>query len=154
GKRRALALEPLTDLDQIRESVGRTTEMVEAVDAGLKPPLGGFRDVEQVVRRAALGVLLEVEQLADLRDVLDLTGRAYDYWLRLGTDYPRLEKLLSGLRDQRHLVRAIDAVMDDRGRIRDSASPELGRIRAELAEYEERIQAELRRLLRIDEIRK
>ena len=101
-----------------------------------------------------LGVLLEIEPLLDLRDFLDLTGRAYDYWLRLGNDYPKLEALLSDLEDHRHLARSIDAVIDPQGKIRDDATPELGEIRQQLAIHHHRIEAEFRRLLRSPDVRK
>lgn len=154
GKEKAANLAPSDNLLWIREQQELVGEMVDALGARLEPPLGGLRDIRSWVRRASLGVLLEIEQVQEVRDVLDLTGRMYDYWLRLGTDYPRLEKLLSGVSDYRHLCRTIDAAIDERGRVRDNATPELGKIRAELAAYEERIQAELRRLLRQPDVRK
>lgn len=153
GKELASELQPLVDADAIELELRLTTEMVEALQAKLTPPLGGLRDVRQPVKRAQLGVLLEIDQLLDIRDVLDLTGRAFDYALRLGPDYPALEKLLSVVQDQRHLTHAIDAAIDSRGAVRDSAAPELAGIRQQIHAYEQRIQAEIRKLLRNPDIR-
>lgn len=154
GREKVQALGPMTDLAAIQESIGRVGEMVEALSARLEPPLGGLRDLRTPLRRAELGVLLEVDQALEFRDLFDLTGRVYEYWLRLGTDYPRLERLLADVEDLRHLARAIDATIDREGKVRDAATPELAQVRAELAGYEERIQTELRRLLRQPEVRK
>lgn len=154
GKERAAALEPRSDQAWIQDQQAIVAEMVDALGARLEPPLGGLRDVRSWVKRSGIGVLLEIEQVLEVRDVLDLSGRMYDYWLRLGADYPHLEKLLSKLTDFRHLCRTIDAAIDERGRVRDNATPELGQIRAELAAHEERIQVELRRLLRSPEVRR
>jgi len=154
GKRRATAMAPMTDRQAIEDAVGLTTETVEALGARLEPPVGGLRDVEQLVRRASLGVLLEVEQVVDLRDVFTLTTRIVEFARKLGPDYPRLGRLLASVRDEDRLVKEIDRVIDDRSRVVDSASPELRDIRRQLAVFEDRIQDELKRLLRSEEIRK
>lgn len=151
---RVLTLQPTHDVAAVKEAVGRTAEMVEALAARLEPPVGGLFDVAMPLKRAKLGVLIELEPMRQIRDLIDLAGRTYDYWLRLGTDYPRLEKFLSDLEDQRHIARAIDAAIDEKGRVRDHATPELATVRAELAAHEEKIQIELRRLLRSAEVRK
>jgi DNA mismatch repair protein MutS2 len=154
GKRRALAMVPMSDRAAIEEAVGLTTEAADALAVRLEPPVGGLRDVEQTVRRASLGVLLEVEQIVDLRDVFTLTTRVVEFGRKLGGDYPRLGRLVSGIRDEGKLVQEIDRVIDERSRVVDSASPELRDIRRQLAVFEERIQEELRRLLRSEDIRK
>src|SRR5688572_18205348 len=86
GKRRALALAPMSDRAAIEEAVGLTTEAAEALSIRLEPPVGGLRDVEQLVRRASLGVLLEVEQIVDLRDMFSLTTRVVEFGRKLGLD--------------------------------------------------------------------
>ena len=79
GKRLAAAIAPMSDLETIREALALTTEVVEATDARLVPSLGGLRDVEPHVKRAGLGVLLEIEPLQDLREAFELSGRAADH---------------------------------------------------------------------------
>ena len=154
GKERARALAPMTDLELVREAIARTTETAEAIAGGLTPPLQGLQDVRLWARRASFGVLLEIEPLRQIRDVAVLTGRVHDYWSRLGPDYETLGRMLSNVRDLRHVAHEIDAVIDERGVVRDGASAELGRIRRQLAAFDERIQIELRRLLRSPEIKK
>jgi DNA mismatch repair protein MutS2 len=154
GRKKIRALAPMRDVEAIRLAVDRTRDVVAALDQRMEPPLGGLRDVQPSLRRAELGVLLEVDQLLELRDFLDLTGRAYDYWLRLGADYPKLEALLSDLEDQRHLARSIETVIDAQGKIRDSATPELADIRQQLEILSHKIEAEFRRLLRSPDVRK
>jgi DNA mismatch repair protein MutS2 len=119
----------------------------------MEPPLGGLRDVRLPVKRSQLGVQLEIEQVLDIREVAELSGRAYEYWLRLTSDSPRIERLLSDVTDLRPLARQMDESIDERGKVRDDATPELAGIRAELAEWEARIQKEIGRLLRQPEVR-
>lgn len=153
GKERCRALAPLTDVGLVREALARTTEMVEAIDARIEPPLGGLRDVRQHLKRAVLGVLLEIDQILEFCDLFELTGRVYDYWARLGADYPKLDQLLTGTPDLRHLADTIRGAIDERGQVRDTSSPELAMTRRELAAFDEKIQIEFRRLLRDPKIR-
>ncbi|MGL5095188.1 MAG: endonuclease MutS2, partial [Planctomycetia bacterium] len=154
GKEKAATLTPSVDAAALRKQIARTTEMVQALETRLVPPLAGLRDVRTAVKRAEMGVLLEIDQIRDIRDVYELTGRVFDYWMKLGRDYPELDRLLSETDDMRHYARAIDAAIDEKGVVRSSASEELGKIRAELADYEAKIQAELRRLLRQPDVQK
>lgn len=154
GKELAAQLAPLADIDRITLRIRRTSDLVDALAARLPPPLGGLRDVRIPVKKAILGVLLEVEAFVNIRDVLDLTGLVHEYWERLGDDYADLSRLLSDVPDMRPTAETINAVIDPRGKVRDEASTELRRIRVELALFEERIQNELRRMLRQPEIRK
>lgn len=153
AKARARAIEPMKDPEPLRERIGRVSEIAELLRAHMEPPVGGLKDIALSVKRAGLGVQLEIEPLRDIRDVCDLCGRAYEFWLRLTPDSPRIERLLSDVSDLRPLARSIDDAIDDRGRVRDDATPELAGIRAQLAEFEARIQREMHRLLRVQEIR-
>lgn len=154
GRELVLAMTPGGDLSAIHESLGRSKEMIDALDARLDPPLGGLADLRRPLQRSKVGILLDVEDMARVRDFADLTGSAHDFWARLGTDYPRLGLLLSDVADQRSLARSMDAVLDRDGTVRDSATRELGELRAKRREQEERIQSELRRMLRSAEVRK
>jgi DNA mismatch repair protein MutS2 len=153
AKEQIARLRPLTDVEAIREQLARTAEVMDLLACHMEPPLGGLRDVRLPIKRAQLGVQLEIEQVLDVREVAELCGRAYEYWLRLTSDSPRIERLLSDVTDLRPLARVIDDSIDERGKVRDDATAELAAIRAELAEWEARIAKEIARLLRQAEIR-
>jgi DNA mismatch repair protein MutS2 len=146
-------LRPMRDIELIREQLARTGELIELLACHMEPPLSGLRDVRLPVKRAQLGVQLEIEQVVDIRDVAELSGRAYEYWLRLTSDSPRIERLLSDVTDLRPLARIIDDSIDERSKVRDDATTELAAIRGQLAEWEAKIQKEIGRLLRQPEIR-
>jgi DNA mismatch repair protein MutS2 len=153
GKELAARLAPAADAEAVRDAIGKTSEMVELLEARMTPPMAGLRDVRLWVRRAALGVQLDVGPLREIRDVAELTGLAYEYWLRLTPDSPRIERLLSDVADLRPLARTIDDAIDERGRVRSSAAPELERIRGEIAGHESRIHKEIQKLLRQSDVR-
>src|SRR5262245_59272808 len=83
GKDLARQLEPRTDADAIRTELTLVSEMVDALGTGHAPPLSGLHDVRLIVRRAAIGSQLTIEQLLDVAATLTCTGHIYRYHMRL-----------------------------------------------------------------------
>jgi DNA mismatch repair protein MutS2 len=96
GKARAASIEPSRDPGEIHNAQALTTEMAEALAAGLRPPFGGLHDIRHHVARAHVGGVLEPEALAETVETLRAIGNL-DRWLALaGDQFPRL----GGLRAQ------------------------------------------------------
>ena len=64
GKESARRMEPSGEPGEIRSRQALTTEMTEALNAGLSPPFGGLHDIRPQVRRAQIGAMLDAEELA------------------------------------------------------------------------------------------
>lgn len=154
GKELALQVEPGTDVDKILAGVTAVTEMVEALNQGQSPPFGGLRDVRMLVRRAAIGSMLTAEQLLEVAETLACTGHMYRYRMRLDGHWQRLIDLLAPIEDLGVVAKSIGGSIDARGHVLDMASPELGQVRRQLAELDERVQNQIKRLLRDPELRK
>jgi DNA mismatch repair protein MutS2 len=154
GKELARQLEPSTDPDKIRSEVALVTEMVEAIGLGQSPPFGGLHDVRLLTRRAAIGSMLTAEQLLEVADTLACTGNMYRYRMRLEERFQRLLALLMPVEDLGLVARAITGCIDPRGHVLDMASRELAAVRQKLADVDERVQNQIRRLLRDAELRK
>lgn len=154
GRELARRLEPSTDIAHIRRQIAWTSEMVEALDAGVTPPLHGVHDIRLWVRRAALGTMLAAEQLVQIAETLQATGALYRYRMRLPPSCKGLMELLAGIEDFGPTARLITACIDSRGHVLDLASNELAEIRRRLHELEERIKGEIRRMLRDPELRR
>lgn len=154
GRDLARQVEPLSDFSQIRSELALVSEMVEALDLGQSPPLGGLQDVRLLVRRAAIGAMLTAEQLLQVSEILQLTGAIYRYRMRLAEHLTRLIDLLSGIDDLGPVSRTIAGCIDSRGHVLDMASRELGQIRQKLVDVDEKVKAEIRRLLRDPELRR
>ena len=154
GKELALAVEPGTDLAKIRAELALVTEMADALDAGQSPPFGGVHDVRLLVRRAAIGTMLSAEQLLNVADTLTATGAFYRYRMRLDGKFTRLIDLLMPIDDLGPIAKNITGCIDGRGHLNDSASPDLAIVRQKLAVLEEKVQNEIKRLLRDPELRK
>src|SRR5947209_9073859 len=153
GKELARRLEPGTNLDQVREEQALVSEMVDALGQGQAPPFGGLHDVRLVVRRAAIGAQLTIEQLLEVADTLGCTGNIYRYRMRLSDRCAGLSDLLAPVEDLGPVAKTISGCIDGRGHVLDMASPELAQIRQKLADVDDRVQAVIRRLLRDPKLR-
>ena len=154
GREAALAMEPSTDPGEIRHRLALTTEMADALGAGLSPPLGGLLDLRGAVRRSGVGATLEAEELADVAAGLRVIAEV-DRWLaRIGAMFPRLGALKADVGEFSGVANAIEGCLDARGRVIDTASRRLSEIRREIGAVEERIQEKLRGMLRSPEVRR
>jgi DNA mismatch repair protein MutS2 len=154
GKELARQLEPGTDAERIRTELTLVGEMVDALGEGLAPPFGGLHDVRLIVRRAAIGAQLTIEQLLEVADTLTCTGNIYRYRMRLGDRHLRLADLIAPIEDLGAVAKTISGCIDGRGHVLDMASRELAQVRQKLGDVEERVQNQIRRLLRDPELRK
>jgi DNA mismatch repair protein MutS2 len=154
GKQAALALEPSLDPGEIHSRLSLTTEMAEALAAGLHPPFGGLHDIRAQARRAQVGAMLEAEELARVVETLRAIGNL-DVWLqRVGDQFPRLAGLRVGFGEFSAVATAIEGCLDSRGVVLDTASRRLSALRREIGQTEERIQEILRRMLRSAEVKR
>lgn len=154
GKELARQIEPKTDLVAIRTELSLVTEMDLALGIGQAPPFGGLHDVRLLVRRAAIGSMLTAEQLLEVADTFTCTGNIYRYRMRLDERCQRLIAFLAPVEDQGAMAKSITGCIDPRGHVLDMASPELAAVRQKLAQLDERVQNQIKRLLRDPELRK
>ncbi len=153
GKELCRLAEPSTSPDTIRAELALVTEMVEALDLNQAPPFGGLHDVRLLTRRAAIGSMLTAEQLLQVADTLTCTGNMYRYRSRLSERCQRLIELLAGVEDLGLVAKSLTGCIDGRGHVLDMASPELARVRQQLADVDERVQHQIKRLLRDPKLR-
>jgi DNA mismatch repair protein MutS2 len=153
GKELARQLGPSTDPEHIRAELALVSEMVDALGIGHAPPFGGLHDIRLIVRRAAIGAQLTVEQLLEVADTLACTGNIYRYRMRLHERLQLLSEMLAPVEDLGPVAKTISGCIDGRGHVLDMASRELAQVRQKLADVEERVQSQIRRLLRDPKLR-
>jgi DNA mismatch repair protein MutS2 len=154
GRDLALQLEPSTDADAIRKELSLTTEMVTALGLGQAPPFSGLHDVRLLARRAAIGTMLSAEQLIEVAESLNCTGAIYRYGRRLSEHLTGLIEMLAGIEDLGTVGKSIGGCIDGRGHVLDMASRDLAAVRQRLYDLDEKVKAEIRRLLNNPELRK
>lgn len=153
GAELARQIEPSRDINKIRHDLALVSEMVEALLANHSPPFGGVHDIRLLVRRAAIGTMLTAEQLLQIADTLTATGAFYRYRMRLDGKLMRLNEMLAPIEDLGPVGKSVTATIDGRGHVVDSASPDLAEIRQKLAAIDERVQNEIKKLLRDPQLR-
>jgi DNA mismatch repair protein MutS2 len=153
GAELARRVEPSRVVSQVRSSLALVSEMVEALLANQSPPFGGVHDIRLIVRRAAIGTMLTAEQLLQVAETLTATGAFYRYRMRLDGQLTRLNEMLAPIEDLGPVGKSITGTIDGRGHIVDSASPELSEVRQKLVVLEERVQNEIKKLLRDPQLR-
>jgi len=154
GKDAARRLEPLAEIGPIRERVALTTEMAEALNAGISPPFGGLHDIRAEVRRAQVGAMLSAEELAVAVEVLRAVGSLNAWLEKVGDEFPRLGGMRQGVGEFSGVATAIEGCLDSRGKMLDTASRKLSALRREVTVVEDRIQETLKRMLRSNEIKR
>src|ERR1051326_133801 len=77
----------------------------------------------------------------------------YRYRMRLDERCQKLIELLTPIEDLGLVAKSITGCIDARGHVLDMASPELASVRRRLAELDERVQSEIKRLLRDPKLR-
>ncbi len=154
GKELASQVEPGTDADAIRAELALVTEMVGALAEGFPPPFAGLHDVRLLTRRAAIGSMLTAEQLLEVAETLTCTGHVFRYRMRLPERYQKLIALLTPVEDLGPVAKGITGCIDPRGHVLDMASRDLALVRQRLTEVDERVQNQIKRLLRDPELRK
>lgn len=153
GLRALRALAPLDDAGS-RAALQRASEAVLLARHGGSPSLAGVSDPLpplEAARRA--GRALEDVALVQLRDFLEACRRLAA-WLREDAGAaPALGALASGMPDFTKLVATIDTTVDERGRVRDSASPLLARLRRDVAEASQSIDRALKGIVGRPEVK-
>jgi DNA mismatch repair protein MutS2 len=107
-----------------------------------------------LARRAAIGTMLTPEQLLQVGETLNCTGAIYRYRMRLAEGLTGLIELLAGIEDLGTVGKSISGCIDGRAHVLDMASRELANVRQRLFDLDEKVKAEIRRLLRDPELRR
>lgn len=154
GRDLARQIEPSSDASVVRKEIALVTEMVTALGLNQAPPFSGLHDVRLIARRAAIGTMLTAEQLIEVAEALNCTGAMYRYRMRLAEHLSGLIDHLSGIEDLGTVGKSIGGCIDARGHVLDMASRDLAAVRQKLYDLDEKVKAEIRRLLRDPELRK
>ena len=128
--------------------------MVQAVRSGKAPPLGELRDVQPLVKRAKAEATLGAENLRDVAETLHGLKLVRNSLPVLGQEFATLTGRATQLHDRGRLPHDIDARIDNRGKVADSASSELARLRHDIEKLDHRIRSLIDRMLRRETIKR
>ncbi|MEQ8821516.1 MAG: Smr/MutS family protein [Sumerlaeia bacterium] len=139
-----LAREPASDSDAAREQLALTAEVLDLIDRGQKPPLGGLSDVgESLAIAAQAHSSLPPERWMPLARHLQAVEALSQFGANRAESAPLFSKICERLSTEPDLSSAIERTFDHDGRIRDNASPGLSRARSDLRRAESRVFSEI-----------
>ncbi len=147
GAEKARTLAPSTDPAEIRERLATTTEARRFLSLYSLTDLGGARDVRPMVEAVRREAILAPTDLLDIAQTLQAARRLRQAVTRQEAHFPRLAAVAARLEPCPELVEAIERVLDERGEVRDDASPALARIRSELRTVHDRLITRLQRII-------
>ena len=143
GKNAVLSLAPSSDRGRIEREFALVEEMMEAVRGGFSP--GPISDLRPLIDQAKAHGDLSGEELLTVAETLEAAG---ELALALsGPHTPRLAALVGRLSDQGELAKAIRRAIDDRGEIREDATPKLRELARRKRALTQEITAALRRFI-------
>ena len=149
GKELTVSLEPITDLEEIRQLQKETSEARELLLREVNlPSLGGMRDVKASLQRARLGSVLEPEELLDIKQTLGVARQIKGFLLDRKDIYPKLAYLAAKVSALRELEEIIGKSIGDQGEVLDEASAALENIRRQTKNLHSRIRERMEQILR------
>jgi DNA mismatch repair protein MutS2 len=146
GREAVLKLEPVADRQAIEAEIALVNEATTLLAGHGRLPLAGAQDLAPLLERAKEHGLLLGEELLIVLSTLDATQEVRALLLRQET-LPLLRRLGERLSDAEGIVRAIRRTVDERGEVRDDASPALVDLSRRRRALEGRIEERLRSLI-------
>jgi DNA mismatch repair protein MutS2 len=148
GKTFASELHPHADATALELQLRETSEMVATLVLGAAPPLAPVSDIRSSLAAAQIaGFYLEGGQFLEVAQCLDLLQRLRRYGQTESQRVPLLGRRLARLSDFGILLREIRTALDEKGVVRDHASPTLQDIRQRLKRVRDRVHRTLHGLM-------
>lgn len=133
----------------------QTAEFKQIVQYETEFPQSNYIDVREQLTKARIeGLALTEEDFFDLKLALKTAQACLTFLAKSeegragGRQFPFLKELAGPVALDPHLVNSLDRIIDDRGRVRDSASPELARIRKQIIAEQAHLRKQLDSILR------
>ncbi|MEM9326027.1 MAG: hypothetical protein AAGA85_10240 [Bacteroidota bacterium] len=148
AKQRVDRARPLEKLEQLQTFLEQTEEMLRAIQGAEGLPVSGFQDIFPYLKKIGTnGSFLEAHQLAAVKQSLLTLYEWTQHFKKRQGEFQALSKLTFGFIADRALVEDIDAKVDEKGEVRDNASPELRSIRNQILAAERQVRTVIHKVL-------
>ena len=128
GRTETLHLKPV---ENPREELKKTREMLHLMFQEGEPPVGGIFDVREEIDKVRAGDVLEPLDLLKIKDTVLGIQNLIQWFEVLEEPYPLIKFLIDGLSGFPAFTKKVENAVDQMGEIKDSASPRLKEIRVE-----------------------
>ncbi|RZS96616.1 endonuclease MutS2 [Cecembia calidifontis] len=137
------------DLKLVNRLLDQTDEFKRIIESGEFFPSSNFTNIYPYLERAKVpGTFLYEEDFHEIKLALITLSRCIEFFLDHQTEYPQLFELLGLVNLNNDLLREIERIIDEKGKIRNNASRELSLIRSQILYEENRLRKVLERIFK------
>lgn len=138
------------DFEALNKNHNQVFEFVDIISNTKRSfPSGNFIDIQQMISKLSVtGAFIYEEEWLNIRNSLrTLIGCVQYLDHEESTGYIHLKELIYDLHLDRNLVKNIDAVIDEDGKVKDNASPMLKELRTEMVQEQNKLRKKLDQFL-------
>lgn len=140
---------PSSRFSDIGKWLDQTDEMSRILSSGDNLPSREFQDLRVFLKKIKVqGTFLQADDFSMLKSLLTLLYDWTQYLKKNQQNYPELVSLTYGFIADKNLIKAIEQIVDEKGQVRDTASPALASIRALLVQKEKAVRVVINKILR------
>ena len=147
AKRRALALTPETEPEEVLRLLDQTDAAREMIGLRGSPSFSGLKPVREALDRADRGGGLNTRELLTIAGLLTAARRTREYFNADAGEKSAIDHLFLSLHGNRFLEDRIKSVILDEDTISDHASPELNDIRRKMRAAQAKSRQVLQRII-------
>ena len=139
-----------SDYNLVQRLLDQTEEFRQILISGEVFPSSNFTNLGPFLEKAKLeGAFLDQEEFYEVKLALQTLRGCISFFQKWGESYPTLSALLGLLLDlDLNLLKTIDQIIDEKGKIRSNASKELQLIRSQLIYEEGRLRKVMERIFK------
>ena len=137
GRQMVDKIQVMDHYDQVLKFLNQANEFKNILENDEALPIHHFFDIKSLANKAKIeGVFLSEEEFYQIQASLSTVFAVIGYFNEREGQYPNLEALFEHLPIERSILKKIEAVIDQKGKIRPNASRELADITSSIAKAE------------------
>ncbi|HWZ14315.1 MAG TPA: endonuclease MutS2 [Mucilaginibacter sp.] len=138
GRQMVDRIQVMNNFDQIRKFLSQANEFKNILENDAALPIHHFFDIKSLANKAKVeGVFLSEEEFYQVQASLTTVFAVIGYFNEREGQYPNLEALFEHLPIEKAILKKIDLVLDQKGKIRPNASRDLLDITSGIAKAEQ-----------------
>src|SRR6195952_3171322 len=138
GQQMVDKIQVMNNYDQVHKFLSQANEFKNILENDEALPIHHFFDIKSLANKAKIeGAFLSEEEFFQVHASLSTVFAVIAYFNEREGQYPNLEALFEHLPIERSIIKKIDAVIDQKGKIRPNASRELSDITSSIAKAEQ-----------------
>lgn len=149
GKRNVDKIRFSSNPELIQKLCSQTGEYMKMVRAAENMPSLNYPEIDAILLKLRVkGIFLETSEMADVLKSLKILHAWSKFFQTKNDEYQQISPLATYIQIEPRLIKLIEESIDEKGQIREHASPELRRIRSEIRKNEQQARRTLDRVIR------